>query len=83
MTSVSTVVEQDVVTVTLPPPDSPTTLAQRLSLRVALWLLLRSARTRPAPRRRSRRAVAPVPPSALAHDAATALHAYSAFRQQR
>lgn len=89
MTPATPVLEENVVTVTLPPADVRTTLAQRLSLRLALWLLLRTERS--VPRRKAPPRTAPPPwydaatsaPSRPCRDAALAHHTYSVFRHLR
>lgn len=89
MTLVSVPPAPDVVTVTLPPHDVRMTLAQRLSLRLALWLLLRAERTAAQRTASPRKAAAPWPdatasaPSRPCRDAALALHTYSVFRHLR
>lgn len=85
MTTVTPLPEHSVVTVTLPSLHARSTLAQRLCLHLALWLLLRS--TRPAGRTRDhsrrRRAEASDHGAALSREAGATLTQLSALRPQR
>lgn len=76
----------DVLTVALPTPDTPLSITERLSLRLALWLLLRTDRTRRTVIAAPSRLVAPVTPNAtaaLSRDNALTLTSYAVLRQLR
>ena len=76
----------DVVTVSLPASDAPLSAADRLSLRLGLWLLLRAQRPKRTAARQRRRNPQPAASDhlqRLSRDNAQTLTSYGLLRQLR